>query len=61
MYICKDCQRLFEEPHVEYDDPSPGGVSLVSGAYAYNYCPYCGSDRITEAYEDDEREGEYIW
>lgn len=49
MYICKDCGYVFEEPVVEYDDPSPAGVSLASGAYEYESCPHCGSDDIDGA------------
>ena len=61
MYICRDCKQIFTEPYVEYDDPSPSGVGLPSGAYAYTYCPYCGSDRIRETYADDFEEGEEEW
>lgn len=49
MYICKKCHTMFEEPKIEYDDPSPAGVSLPSGRYQYIYCPTCGSDWIEDA------------
>ena len=49
MYICKECGKVFEEPCVEHDDPSPQGVGLASGYYTYTYCPHCGSDEFTEA------------
>lgn len=54
MYKCNDCNHIFEEPIIEYDDPSPSGVSLPSGYYEYRYCPKCGSDDVEEGvyYED---------
>lgn len=49
MYICKECGEVFNEPAVEYDDPSPYGVGLPSGHYTYSYCPKCNCDDIDEA------------
>lgn len=51
MYICKECGKVFEEPVVMYDDPSPSGISLSAGAYEYHACPYCESDDVGEAVE----------
>lgn len=51
MFICNECGKIFDEPIVEYDDPSPEGVSLPQGYYEYYYCPYCGSDDVEEHYE----------
>lgn len=45
MFICNECGKIFKEPIIKYDDPSPDGVSLPQGYY---YCPYCGSDDIEE-------------
>ena len=53
MYICDSCHQVFNEPYVEYDDPSPKGVALPKGYYAYEYCPYCHSDRFSRIYEDE--------
>ena len=54
MFHCTDCNRLFEEPIVEYDDPSPKGISLPPGFYTYTYCPFCKSDWIEEVSNDEE-------
>lgn len=51
MYRCLDCGALFERPDVWYDDPSPAGVALTSGAYEYQQCPKCGSGNFNEAGE----------
>ena len=51
MYKCNDCDYVFDEPVIEYDDPSPSGVALPSGYYTYWHCPKCGSDDIEEYYE----------
>lgn len=59
MFICKDCGAVFEEPDVTYDDPSPSGVALPSGAYEYEFCPECGSDDI-EVADECASCGEYI-
>lgn len=48
MFKCKDCGCEFDEPAVWYDDPSPVGVGLPSGAYVYTECPKCGSGDYTE-------------
>ena len=54
MFRCTNCGRTFyeEELFMEYDDPSPSGISLPSSAYSYAYCPHCGegiglSDRFS--------------
>ena len=52
MYKCNNCNHIFEEPIIEYDDPSPSGVSLPSGYYEYWYCPKCGSDDVEEDWTD---------
>lgn len=54
MFHCTDCNRLFKEPIVEYDDPSPKGISLPPGFYTYTYCPFCKSDWIEEVSNDEE-------
>lgn len=51
LYICKECGTSFEEPYEWYDDPSPSGVSLSSGAYCYQECPNCESEDFEEAKE----------
>lgn len=51
MYICNKCGKVFDEAVVVRDDPSPDGVSLVSGCYEYFECPHCGSGDIDEAVE----------
>ena len=48
MY-CNDCGKFFKTPLVRYEDPSPGGVGLPAGFYAFAECPFCGSDDITES------------
>ena len=59
MFICKECGAVFEEPNVTYDDPSPSGVALASGAYEYDYCPECGGEDI-EVADECASCGEYI-
>lgn len=51
MYICERCGKTFDNDEVVviHDDPSPSGVSLSSGYYTFEECPYCGSDEIAEA------------
>ena len=51
MYRCDDCGRFFDEPVIVYDDPSPVGVSLASGHYTEQHCPFCGSESVEEAGE----------
>lgn len=51
MYECRNCGGQFYSPVIEYDDPSPAGVGLPSGAYSTETCPNCGSDDIEEANE----------
>lgn len=51
MYMCWQCGKIFDEPAVEYDDPSPDGVSLTPGAYKIYHCPRCGSEHIEETKE----------
>lgn len=60
MYICKDCGAVFEEPGIVYDDPSPAGVALPSGSYAYEECPDCGGDDFEEARHCDRCDEYYL-
>ena len=46
MYVCNYCGKMFEEPSLIHDDPSPSGVGLPSGHYTYQACPYCGDEDI---------------
>ena len=53
MFICNECKKVFDQDDIieVHDDPSPDGVSLVSGYYTYYECPHCGSGDIKEAVE----------
>ena len=51
MYYCERCGEFFSDPAYDYEDPSPSGISLPAGYYAYYACPECGSRDIEEAKE----------
>lgn len=50
-YYCTACGELFEktEAEVQSFDPSPAGISLASGSYEVDTCPWCGSDELIDA------------
>lgn len=52
-YYCSECGELFEKSEAggRAEDPSPRGVSLASGYYLTDVCPWCGSDELIEANE----------
>lgn len=54
MYKCNDCDHVFDEPIIEYDDPSPIGVALPSGHYKYYHCPKCYSEDIEEDWDEND-------
>lgn len=54
MYKCNDCDHVFDEPVIEYDNPSPTGVALPSGHYTYWHCPKCYSEDIEEDWDEND-------
>lgn len=48
MFICEECERLFEEPDV-YEERHPYGMGYASEEFSV--CPFCRSDRIDPAKE----------
>lgn len=46
MYICMDCERLFDEPEI-VEERHPYGMS--SAAEKWTVCPYCRSSNIEKA------------
>lgn len=55
MYICNDCEEVFEEPkHIE--EHHPYGMGYATETFAV--CPCCGGD-FQEA-EECSRCGEYV-
>ncbi len=55
-FICKDCKRTFERPHVVND--YRGEFWGESCWEEMSYCPYCGSESICREwdYEDEDEE-----
>lgn len=43
MYICLDCDKVFEEPKVHYDH-HPYGMTYATEEWWS--CPYCGESNI---------------
>ena len=58
MWVCRECGREFDEPVTErfcLEDEYGVGSLFSDRHYAYyEFCPVCGSDEISEEYEDDE-------
>jgi len=50
VFICDNCNRTFENPVVNSEDPSPPGVGLPDGEYKWAECPYCESELVYEAW-----------
>lgn len=51
-YICRDCNKMFDEPAVCHDDLTEYWGVWSSGTYTG--CPFCESDIIDEIEEDKE-------
>lgn len=47
---CHNCGEVFDkdEALIVREDPSPAGVGLPAGEYAFAYCPHCGDDDFEE-------------
>lgn len=56
MYICEECEKVFEEPKV-LEEHHPYGMTYATEYFAV--CPYCESTNYEEAHEC-ERCGEYF-
>lgn len=56
MYICSECEGVFEEPET-YEEHHPYGMGTASETWYV--CPYCQSTNYDEAKECT-RCGEYV-
>lgn len=53
MYICKECNSIFNIPQKYSEDKTPGGVNEGGMFIDYYFgCPYCGGnyDDVEECY-----------
>ena len=44
MYLCNDCEKVFEEFGILRDKIGDSTDSLAPGYLEYEVCPHCGSD-----------------
>ena len=60
MWYCNECDNIFENPFMYFEDPSPPGISLPPGQECFVSCPICGSKNIEEVDEDEYNEDD-LW
>lgn len=60
MWYCNECDNIFENPFMYFEDPSPPGIALPPGQECYLTCPICGSEYIEEVDEDEYDEND-LW
>ena len=60
MWYCNECDNIFENPAMYFEDPSPSGICLPPGKECDLMCPICGSEYIEEV-DEDEYDEDDLW
>lgn len=60
MYICKHCDREFEEPDLNRAYDRVDGNCFASGWEEWGTCPYCGREEYEEAHQCAECGGWFL-
>lgn len=71
MYTCNSCGRQFQRAIAAYsnskgeittsDSPNFEVMSFAHEEHSWYYCPYCGSDQITDHEELDDRPNDTLF